>query len=250
MKYKAVFIDVDGTLIKNYSDDLPSPRVTQAIAKAREKGVHVGIVTGRWIKYLHPILDHLQLEGPSVITNGTQVIDSVTKEILWDQALLQEDIEKCIAITKNYAKRIKITEDGEDIDITEKSIWENPLGIYIESLPENEADELINELKHIATISPIKFIGYKPHQSDVWISHVSATKQHGLVKAAEILDISRDEIIGIGDAYNDFSLMMASGLKVAMGNAIEDLKAIADYVAPTVEEDGVADVIEKFVLKI
>ena len=62
------------------------------------------------------------------------------------------------------------------------------------------------------------------------------------------LGINTHEIIGVGDGYNDFPLLMACGLKVAMGNAVEDLKAIADYIAPSVEEDGVADVIDKFIL--
>ena len=52
----------------------------------------------------------------------------------------------------------------------------------------------------------------------------------------------------MGDGYNDFPLLMASGLKIAMGNAVPELKEIADFVAPTVEEDGVAVIIEKFIL--
>jgi hydroxymethylpyrimidine pyrophosphatase-like HAD family hydrolase len=55
-------------------------------------------------------------------------------------------------------------------------------------------------------------------------------------------------MIGVGDGYNDFPLLEACGLKVAMGNALEDLKGIADYIAPSVDEDGVANVIEKFIL--
>ena len=56
-------------------------------------------------------------------------------------------------------------------------------------------------------------------------------------------------MIAIGDGPNDFPMLMAAGFKVAMGNASDDLKAIADYIAPTVEKDGVVDVIEKFILK-
>ena len=52
----------------------------------------------------------------------------------------------------------------------------------------------------------------------------------------------------MGDGYNDFPLLMACGLKIAMGNAVPELKAIADFIAPSVEEDGVATVIEKFIL--
>ena len=56
-------------------------------------------------------------------------------------------------------------------------------------------------------------------------------------------------MIGIGDGYNDFPLLMACGLKIAMGNAVEDLKAIADFIVPSVEQDGVAHAINRFILK-
>jgi hydroxymethylpyrimidine pyrophosphatase-like HAD family hydrolase len=64
------------------------------------------------------------------------------------------------------------------------------------------------------------------------------------------LHLKKDEIIGVGDGYNDFPLLMACGLKVAMGNAVPDLKEIADYIAPSVVEDGVVDIISKFIVKL
>lgn len=249
MKYKALFMDVDGTLVPNYSQDVPSARVTQAIAKARTKGLHVGLVTGRPLEYLHAVLDHLKLEGPSVITNGSQIIDSITKKTIWQQTLSQEDLKECLKIIDQFAKRVIVNDDGVDKDIHKFDTFENPIMIYVESLPADEAEALIAALTHIPTISAGKVLGMKDHQLDVGVSHVAATKQHGILEAAQMLGISTEEIIGIGDGYNDFPLMMASGLKVAMGNAIEDLKAIADYVAPTVDEDGVAAVIEKFILQ-
>ena len=80
------------------------------------------------------------------------------------------------------------------------------------------------------------------------ITHADATKQHGVMEVAQILGIEKEDIIGVGDGYNDFPLLMACGLKIAMGNAVPELKAIADFVAPSVDEDGVAVVIEKFLL--
>jgi hydroxymethylpyrimidine pyrophosphatase-like HAD family hydrolase len=82
----------------------------------------------------------------------------------------------------------------------------------------------------------------------VVISNSLATKQHGIIEVARLLNISTKDIIGVGDGYNDFPLLLACGLKIAMGNANEELKKIADFVAPSVEEDGVATVIEKFIL--
>ncbi|MDG7042371.1 MAG: HAD hydrolase family protein [Nitrososphaerota archaeon] len=65
----------------------------------------------------------------------------------------------------------------------------------------------------------------------------------------EKLGIKKEETIGVGDFPNDLPLFKVSGLKVAMGNAVPDLKAIADYIAPTYEEDGVAEVLRKFILR-
>ncbi len=247
MKYKALFVDVDGTIVPNYSKGVPSPKVTKAIAKARKK-LHVGVVTGRPIAFLHGIFDHLQLEGPSILLGGAQIVDSVSRKILWEQAVEKKDIGNIIKIVSHFAKRIIINDEGEEKNFKKSEYYKNPLGFYVPSLPMKEADALIAAVSHIPTISAIKMISWHDSQIDVGISHASATKAHGIVKAAELLGISTEEIIGIGDGYNDFPLLMAAGLKVAMGNAIEDLKAIADYVAPTVDEDGVADVIEKFIL--
>jgi len=69
------------------------------------------------------------------------------------------------------------------------------------------------------------------------------------VVAQWMVKIKPQEIIGVGDGPNDYPLLMGSGFKVAMGNAVPELKEIADFIAPSVEEDGVATVIEKFVLQ-
>jgi hydroxymethylpyrimidine pyrophosphatase-like HAD family hydrolase len=63
-----------------------------------------------------------------------------------------------------------------------------------------------------------------------------------------MLGVKYEEIIGVGDSYNDYSLLMASGLKVAMGNAVKELKDVADYIAPSVDEDGLAEVIERYII--
>jgi len=250
MKYKALFMDVDGTIVPSYTDGLPSEKVVNAIAKAREKGIHVGVVTGRPLAPFlkNNILNHLQLEGPSIILGGAQVIDSVSKKVLWQQALDPEDIPHLITTMSVFAKRIIINDNGKESPFDPKKKYKLPLAFYIPSLPSKEADSLIDKLSTVSSISAIKMTSWHDSQLDVGISHASATKLHGIVKVAEILKIQPEEIIGVGDSYNDFPLLMASGLKVAMGNAIEDLKAIADYVAPSVDEDGVADVIEKFIL--
>ncbi|MGH7245314.1 MAG: HAD family hydrolase, partial [Candidatus Levyibacteriota bacterium] len=112
-----------------------------------------------------------------------------------------------------------------------------------------QADAFITKATHIPTISVNKVPSWTKGKVDALISHVGATKQHGIMEVAKFLGIETKDMIGVGDGYNDFPLLLSCGLKIAMGNAVTDLKAIADYVAPSVEEDGVADIIEKFVLQ-
>lgn len=116
----------------------------------------------------------------------------------------------------------------------------------VDTYTSEQADRIVDKLSKLPRI-----VAYKAkHKAGygVNVSHVNATKLHGVEIIMKHAHLKREEIIGVGDGYNDFPLLMASGLKVAMGNAVEDLKAIADYVTLPVEEDGVAEVIEKFIL--
>lgn len=63
---------------------------------------------------------------------------------------------------------------------------------------------------------------------------------------ARILGTQTTEIVGVGDSYNGIPLLQGCGLKIAMGNAVEELKVEADYIAPSVDNDGLVDVIEKY----
>ena len=124
------------------------------------------------------------------------------------------------------------------------------LSLYVEGVDKTIADSVISDLTFLPEISAHQMIisSTNPDHVGLEIANVRATKQFGIAEVAKMLHISTHEIIGIGDGYNDFPLLMACGFRVAMGNAVPDLKAIADYIAPSVDEDGVAYVIEKFIL--
>jgi hydroxymethylpyrimidine pyrophosphatase-like HAD family hydrolase len=141
------------------------------------------------------------------------------------------------------------------VNVGDKEEWyaggqfpEKVCSLCIPELAVSQADEIITALKHIPDIvvqKPPSFTGDK-----VWASVTSsvATKLHCVIEITKLLHIHPDEVIGVGDGYNDYPLLSACGLKIAMGNAVPELKAIADFIAPSVDEDGVATVIEKFLL--
>jgi HAD superfamily hydrolase (TIGR01484 family) len=116
------------------------------------------------------------------------------------------------------------------------------------SLTPKRAERFVKALLKIKTIAVVKLPSWKKGTTGVIITHKFATKKHGIWELMKILSLKPKEIIAVGDGMNDLPLFKACGLKVAMGNADEGLKAVADYVAPSVEDDGIVDVIEKFIL--
>ncbi|MDP2649766.1 MAG: HAD-IIB family hydrolase [bacterium] len=245
-KYKALILDVDGTLIPNKRDGMPSEKVTKAINKA-SKLIHIGIASSRPYFLLKHIFGHLKLSGLSIMNGGAQIIDLNSKKILWERQIDRNDFKNICKIL-DQEKIPYFVHDGEkDIKINPETAQKAYNIVSIE-LENHQAELAMKKIAHISTVSIFKVPDWKEDKISFLISHSEATKQHAILKIAELLRINTREIIGVGDGYNDFPLLMACGLKIAMGNAVPDLKAIADYIAPTVEEDGVADVINKFVL--
>ncbi len=246
-KYKALILDVDGTLIPNKRSGMPSKKVTASISKA-SKLIHIGVATGRPYFLLSHIVNHLKLSGPSIILGGAQIIDTTSKKFLLEKPLLIEDVYKVTKLLNSSPIELTVYDNGKDIVVTQRYKPKNPLQLWIHKLKPTQADEYVTRLSHIPTIYIHKIPSWINGMIDIGINHSSATKQHAIVHVAKLLNIETHDIIGVGDGYNDFPLLMACGLKVAMGNAVPDLKTIADYVAPSVEEDGLAHVIEKFII--
>ena len=247
MKYKALFLDLDGTTIPNKPDGMPSKRVADAIHKAKPY-VHVCIATSRPLFLAKPILAHLDISGLCVVNDATQIYSPSEKKFLQTFYLEKSIIPDIVSIIKNNKLRpVFNTGDNERILKVEDSD-KNICVVFVNTMPPKIADKLILELSVFSNIAVHKIPSWTKGEVCVSITHSSATKLHGVTTIAQMLNINPKEMIGVGDGYNDFPLLMACGLKIAMGNAVPELKAIADFIAPSVEEDGVATVIEKFIL--
>lgn len=247
MHYKALICDLDGTAIPNRHDGMPSRKVLRAIAQAQEL-LHVAAATARPYFFAQPVTRELGLTGPSIFHNGARIIDVSDDMVLWEQQLAIEDVSAVYRILKRAGTPVIINDDGNDFPFSESFAPQAPLSMFINNITPELAIDLLTRLKSIAGISAYTFRGYTAGTVGVVVSHVAATKQHAIVKLAELLEIDTRSFIGIGDSHTDFPLLMACGLKVAMSNGVDDLKAIADYIAPSVENDGVAVTIQKFIL--
>ncbi len=249
MKYKALFLDLDGTVTKHAVDDSPSNKVKLAINKAKSK-IHICAATGRGLWEVDSLFRLLKLSGPCVLLNGVMIYDPVKKEIIKEIPLRLEIVPKILKLLKKYQKTIfKFDGTSESLE----KILPNPQRIYslwIPNLTEEVANMIKKDLQPFSQIAVHKVFSRDQDKKvfAIEITDFQATKLHGILEIARMLKISTHEMIGVGDSYNDFPLLMACGLKIAMGNAVPELKAIADFIAPSVDEDGVATIIDKFIL--
>lgn len=250
-KYKVIISDIDGTLTPNIPNILPTQRVTEKIHQAKEQGFVFCLATGRPFSLIKYLIDHLGDIGPCITDNGAVIMNSKDCSVIWESLLSHGRASRILELLKPF----KLVRASCDIDRLE-----NPINIpeltkirkvSVHNITIVEAEKIIekvcSELKDVAGVKASSY--ERDDLVDVYFSNINATKQHAVLELSKILGINHKEIIGVGDGYNDFPLLMACGLKVAMGNAVKELKDIADYVAPTIEEDGLAHVIDKYCLE-
>ncbi len=246
-KYKAIIFDVDGTLIENKSDGKVTQKLIDAVSKAQMHS-HIGVATARSFQLLFPISSALGLRGPSIVHGGTKIIDPATQRTLWEKPMDVTTTKKLANFTESLHINFKIYDNGEEVTNISNYTPYKPYNIWGHKV----TDEILHTYKQFVSQFPDVVIHSVPSwekgKIDFIITNASGTKQHGVLELIKLLGITQDEVIGVGDGANDIPLLMACGLKIAMGNAVSELKAIADYIAPSVEEDGAAHIIERFIL--
>ena len=210
--------------------------------------ISFGIASGRPLDRVTFIFDELGLQKPCIINGGAQIVDPVTRKILWERPILPEDVVAVRKELNKLKKNIWVVDGTKEFPYEKDMQLNSPLHFFLSKIKETKADRLIRKLSHIPTLALTKVVAYYKGYISLQITHAEATKLHAIMHAARLLNITNDEIIGVGDGYNDYPMFKACGFKVAVGNAVTGLKEKADYIAPSVNEDGIADILEKFVL--
>ncbi|MFA6256982.1 MAG: HAD family hydrolase [Candidatus Paceibacterota bacterium] len=246
--YKAVILDLDGTTIPNKKDGRPSPRVIEIIKKIKNQ-VFVSAATGRGIGLAGHIIKELGLTAPCIVNGGTRIIDPITEKILWEKSMDKAQIEKVMEIAEEYQYNVFIGDDTEGSLAKYKITKKDERIIYIEPVTEEDTKIILQKLSSIPDISAHKIISWTLGHFDIHITHSEATKRHSMEVLLELLGVHKDEVVAVGDSNNDLPLFELAGYKVAMANGSEELKAKADLIAPSVDEDGLAYVLEKLFLE-
>jgi HAD superfamily hydrolase (TIGR01484 family) len=249
MKYKALIFDVDGTAVPLGAMEA-SARLQNAIAEAQTK-VIISAATGRSYEFSKPIFTSLGITAPSVMLAGTAIINPKSDEVIWNKTMSVEQTDKILDQVAKYESdtMLGVSPVTTAIPLVEYRKHEHTTSVvYALEVPADQAPQLIDAVNQIADTVAHPTPSWDIGKVDIHITHAEATKQHSIEVLIESLGLKPSEVIGIGDSANDLPIFKATGYHIAMGNAQDILKAQADELAPSVEDDGLAQIIEKYFL--
>lgn len=264
-----IAIDLDGTLLTD--DKQISTRNQEVLAQAKAQGVKIVLCTGRPLQAIKPYLEilHLQEAGDYSITfNGGLVQKNDTGEVMEKAALQLADLEKLIQLAQDLDLSLDVLSDDVVLNLPTS---ENHLSIYSSlnpllrfeplALAELSADRLYNkaviaydadfldqQIKKIPQIIRDHYEVIKTRDNLLEFMPKGITKAYGIQLLINDLGLTAEEVMAIGDEENDLPMIEFAGIGVAMANAVPMVKSAADVVTDSNQEDGVAAVIEKYVL--
>jgi Cof subfamily protein (haloacid dehalogenase superfamily) len=268
-----IVADIDGTLLGRDNVNV-SPRNRAAIEAARARGVPVVLCTGRPMASLLKVAAPLGLPGPHVAFDGALVM--AVGETPIHRVPLPDDAPRalvdaaraagvCVELYRAeahyvdrpwplalaHAELIRVEPVVRSLDdvIAHSAPGEIVKGQLIGEGPDDRA-----RIEAIEALGlPVRFGWATPPPGHRWLDYVNVThpdvnKGAALTALAAALGVPLDRVMALGDGPNDAPLIERAGLGVAMGNAVESLKEIADVVVPDVDADGMAVAIERYVL--
>lgn len=274
MDIRLIAMDLDGTALQPDRCSF-SPRLTSALEKAHEKGVAVAVITGRQFPMLPPaVQNHPVWENLAVLCNGAQIRKLSDGALLHEKNISREALSMLLALSRELEIPVEFSLEGQ-LHLTEKSLEMQQgmpildfhvhtilkkFGKVVPSLepfcekavekcnlpyiPAQIHDKIEKALKAV----PVSAVWSSPASME--ITHPEATKGKALEALCKLLEIPPEQTMALGDSGNDESMLRKAGLGIAMGSAPDFIKAAADAVTETNENDGAAMAIERYVLNL
>ena len=259
--YKAVFVDIDGTLVDENKN--VSFKTMNAIKKAKESGIEVIICSGR-PRYSSIAFQELCDASKYLIcTNGSEIYDCNTHQVLYKSAI---DIEDCkvlyefieandmviklgfgISRAVNKSEYIDKNEIVLDEDIETFLSKNDVVQITLSSVDYQKIEEIkaiIQSRPNIKVANEFTWEVNSQKLHSVHCTNANISKGNAMAGLCKFLKIDLKQAVAIGDGINDISMIKMAGLGVAMGNASDEIKQVANMVTSSNEESGVGEVLE------
>ncbi|MGN0243305.1 MAG: Cof-type HAD-IIB family hydrolase [Lachnospiraceae bacterium] len=268
MNYKVLVLDLDGTLTN--SEKKITEKTKQALFAAMDAGTTVVLASGRPTYGIVPLAEELELSkrgGYILSFNGARIMNCRTQEIIFQNTISENYLPVLVSLAEDYHVDY-LTYENEDIitnnpdnqyALIESKINHMPLR-YVEDMtqyvtfPINKMIMLGSGM-YLHTIEPRlqrEMAGalsvYRSEPFFLEVMPLGVDKAASLERLLAHMNLSREEMIAVGDGFNDLTMIEYAGLGVAMANAQEEVKEKADYITGSNDEDGVAQVVERFIL--
>lgn len=264
MKYKALITDFDNTLAGG--EGVIDAAVETAIKHLIQQGIIISIATGRaYSGTIAETASRLGLRHALVTHNGAEIVDPVDGRVIKSAYLSDIQFRELDHFFKKEGLMMLLSMNGRyygeyalEIPFGSSSKRVFPFSeIQLTDIPQvliparyckmnlERAAYIEQKLfKRFPDLHIIKLKGGEYYGFD--ITSLKATKHIGVLEVLTLTRLKKVEVVGVGDNYNDYPLLMACGVKVAMGDAPEELKAVADFVAPAQQNGGFLSVIQRY----
>lgn len=262
IKYKLVLSDFDGTLVDSQINMTTGTK--SAIREIQDLGINFSIATGsNYYGNIKHLAQELGLTTPMITRGGSEIIDPKIHKVIMGKhfeprvmlqiknLLLEEGVE---FISEKDSYIYSLNENKYDFlgknlqykDISRLPAEDVPKFLVMARLPHKRYQNLIEKLEMLNL--PIEIFKIKnPIEEDQYgfdILPEGVSKKAAVLWLANYLDIKTDEIIGVGDSYNDISLLKTCGLKVAVSTGPQELLSMADLVIDPPEQSGLGTLVE------
>lgn len=261
LAYSLIATDLDGTLLRG--DDTLSDRSRDALARAAAAGAQHLVVTGRPAPRVRPLLDDLGGRGLAVCGQGAQVYDVGADRLLFSVTLDRELAETALGKIEAEVGQVYAAVDQDGVDgLTliepgyrmphptlpavrvqrRDDLWCAPISKVLLRHHSLTDDELATAARSaVGSLATVTMSG----PGTVELQPCGITKATGLALAAEFLGLGPSQTIAFGDMPNDIPMFDWAAHGVAMANAHPELKAVADEITKSNEDDGIAVVLER-----
>ena len=255
-KIRLVSLDVDGTLLNEQS------KLTQGVINAIRNAAHAGlqlvIATGRSYCSSSFILDELKVPYILISSGGAQI--RMEDRITDNFSLTPEQAAQVSELALSSHSGLYIDQPHRDVWLGEESLAKLYSHVFFgekaESLeaalhPTPLQMSIVNDPSLLEQFRQHLSAAYSdihmacPYENVMDVTSAGATKGNALRIVCDRLGIGMDEVAAVGDSENDLSMFAVSALTIAMGNAFESVKQVANWVAPTNDQDGAAWALEK-----
>lgn len=268
MKYKLIALDLDDTLL--LPDATIHPETISALQQAMERGIHVVLASGRPTSGMLPIAKQINLDpetGYILSFNGGRINKYKNMELLYSKDITKKQLAMLDELAKEHNVTLLTYLDDTIISSAEspyadleKGFANLPLLVtadLMEKVPNTLAKAMfLAEPEHLAKVAK----KVTPLVDDQLFSTISkpfffefmnrdVDKGASLVRLGEMLNITTDEMIAVGDSYNDLTMIKTAGMGVAMDNAVPEVKAAAQKITLSNTENGVAAVVKELLLQ-